>query len=404
MLEVLFLSAWYPFPPDNGSKLRVYHLLRSLGEYHNVDLLSFAFATARPDDADLYAGICRRVQCVTRDPNARSRLVRSLRFLSPQPISTLPIPAMRAQVRHALRDTQYDAVIASTGTMATYALSASKGTAMVLEEHNSFSRWMHDRHRDAQGRLTRVQTWISWQKTRAYESRLFPHFDLITMVSRLDSEVAQGLLRRDHPPVQVVANGVDCQHNRPGLALPHPDTLVYNGAMTYSANHDAMRYFLADVYPFIRQDVPAAKLTITGSTTGVDLDGLALDGSVHLSGYVDDIRPVIAESQVCVVPLRQGSGTRLKILEAMALGTPVVSTSKGAEGLNVVDGEHLLIADEPRAFAHATVRLLRDEPLRQRLTQNARRLVELRYDWRAIGAQFVRLVEQTVERKQRSHS
>ena len=123
---------------------------------------------------------------------------------------------------------------------------------------------------------------------------------------------------------------------------------------------------------------------------------------MRLSGYVEDVRPVIAGSAVCVVPLRQGGGTRLKILEAMALGVPVVSTTKGAEGLDVVDGAHLLLADEPHDFAAATVRLMRDGALRARLAEQARARVEERYDWRAIGAGFASLVEEAVERRRES--
>ena len=160
-----------------------------------------------------------------------------------------------------------------------------------------------------------------------------------------------------------------------------------------------MQYFLADIYPLIKHEIPDVTLSITGSTKGVDLNGLRLDASVHLTGYVEDIRFPVAQSAVCVVPLRQGGGTRLKILEAMALGTPVVSTSKGAEGLDVVDGEHLMIGDTPEAFADAVMRVMRDSNLRERLRCNARILVEHRYDWESIGAQFVALVEGAVKRK-----
>jgi len=201
--------------------------------------------------------------------------------------------------------------------------------------------------------------------------------------------------------VTVIPNGVDCAHNRPGLAQSRPNALVYNGALTYSANYDAMRWFLTFVYPQIKAKQPGVSLTITGSTQGVELDGLALDSSVSLTGYVEDVRMPVTEAAVCVVPIRQGGGTRLKILEAMALGTPVVATSKGAEGLAVVDGEHLLIADEPAAFADATLRLLRDGGLRNRLTSSARALVEAKYDWAHIGRRFVDLVEETVDLRKR---
>jgi glycosyltransferase involved in cell wall biosynthesis len=160
-----------------------------------------------------------------------------------------------------------------------------------------------------------------------------------------------------------------------------------------------MRYFLREIYPLIRDQHNEVSLTITGSTKGVDLTTLMLDESVSLSGYVDDIRPLVAGSAVCVVPLRIGGGTRLKLLESMALGTPVVSTSKGAEGLDVVNGEHLLIADTPADFATCTLRLLCDTRLRRRLAINARQLVEEKYDWKQIGQRFVDLVEDVASNK-----
>jgi glycosyltransferase involved in cell wall biosynthesis len=160
-----------------------------------------------------------------------------------------------------------------------------------------------------------------------------------------------------------------------------------------------MSFFLREVFPIIVRENPDVKLTITGSTSGVDLSGLRLNGRVWLSGYVDDVRALIARAAICVVPIREGGGTRLKILEAMALGTPVVSTTKGAEGLEVVDGEHLLLADDAHFFAQRTLDLLRTPRLRQRLTENARRLVEQKYDWEEIGRGFVSLVEEVVQEK-----
>ena len=137
---------------------------------------------------------------------------------------------------------------------------------------------------------------------------------------------------------------------------------------------------------------------MTGSTKGVDRSGWQLDDSVTLSGYVDDIRSVVGSSAICVVPLRQGSGTRLKILEAMALGIPIVSTTKGAEGLGVRHGEHLLLADDAPTFAQHTTALLRDPALGQRLSAQARQLVEQHYDWSFIGQRFLKLVEDVAHR------
>jgi glycosyltransferase involved in cell wall biosynthesis len=153
-------------------------------------------------------------------------------------------------------------------------------------------------------------------------------------------------------------------------------------------------YFLRWIWPEIRKAAPEAVFKVTGKVDGVDISRLPLDAHAQLAGYQADIRAFIANSWACVVPLRTGGGTRLKILEAMAVGTPVISTEKGAEGLAVTPGEDILIADTAADFAAQTVRLLGDPELRRRLAQNGRRLVEARYNWERIGGQFVNLVEE----------
>jgi glycosyltransferase involved in cell wall biosynthesis len=263
----------------------------------------------------------------------------------------------------------------------------------VLEEHNSLSRWAFERYRAQAHPIGRLRGWVNWRKRLRYESRLYRCFDLCTMVSELDREATVRLLPHRSCCVVVVPNGIDCQHNRPSMSRSQANTLVFNGSLTYSANYDAMQMFLSQIYPRIRIEVPDVTLTITGSSCGVDLAGLCLDESVHLSGHVDDVRPLVAGAQACVVPLRQGGGTRLKILEAMALGTPVIATSKGAEGLEVVDGTHLLLADEPLDFSQRVVQILQEPALSEFLATNARRLVERHYDWEQIGQRFVALVE-----------
>ena len=395
-MRILFLATWFPSPPDNGSKLRVYHLLRALGQAHQVSLLSFAFATARLEDSAPLAQCCEQVNIVKIDPFAANRAGALRTFLSLRPVASRRIEAMSQLVAGTIGSQTFDAMIASTEMMADYALQRPPGTVNILEEHNSMTRLMQERYADTVNPVQRARCWASWRKTRWYEARLFRQFDLVTMVSPQDQAVCLSDLPGYHGQVEVVPNGVDCTHNQPGLMKVRPNRLVYNGSLTYSANYDAMQWFLAEIYPCIRAQVPDVSLTITGSTVGVDPAGLALDDSVRLTGYVEDVRIPVAEATVAIAPIRQGGGTRLKILEAMALGTPVVATAKGAEGLDVVDGEHLLLADDPERFANQTVQLLGNGDLRCRMALNARCLVESRYDWLQIGQKFVALVEETV--------
>lgn len=395
-MRILFLSTWFPYPPDNGAKIRVYHLLRALNSKHDVTLVSFAFGTARPEETNQMSELCIEYEIVRNDPHRRGMFSSVLRYLSPVPIVTRPVPEMTRAVQRMLLRKAFDAVIASTVGMARYALMRHAPLTKILEDHNSSSRQMFDRYHDQTSRIQQWRTWVSWQKARYNESRLLPQFDLCTMVSEQDKESASQVLPESGTRIEVVPNGVDCQYNRPGLARTVPATLIFNGALTYSANYDAMQYFLADIYPLIKREVPDISLTITGAAQDVKLSGLPLDASVRLSGYVDDIRTTVAKSDICVVPLRHGGGTRLKILEAMALGVPVVATSKGAEGLAAVDHEHILLADSPADFAARVTELTADPAMRLRLITNARRLVESRYDWTQIGADFTRLIEDTV--------
>ena len=400
-MRILFLSTWFPYPPDNGSKLRVYHLLRALGSRHEVTLLSFAFGTARSDCATAVDAFCRDVQVVAVDPFAVNQASALATFLSARPMESRRIAAMSQLVAAELQCRSYDVVIASTDMMACYALAPRSRSVKILEEHNSMVGWTRAHYQGADRLSQRVRSWASWQKRRWYESREYRHFDLITMVSEADRAATMATVGQHRVRVEVVPNGVDCAHNRPGLATCQPNVLVFNGALTYSINFDAIQYFLREVFPLVKQRCPEVRLTVTGSLKDVDTDALLLDSSVTLTDFVEDVRVPVSQAAICVVPLRDGSGTRLKVLEAMALGTPVVATPKGAEGLDVVDGKHLLLAGDPESFARCILRLLDDPSLRMRLAANARRLVEQHYDWEPIGGRFVDLVEEEVNDRRR---
>lgn len=202
--------------------------------------------------------------------------------------------------------------------------------------------------------------------------------------------------------VAVIPNGVDTEYMSGDFGPLELDSLVYNGALTYKANYDAMAYFLKEVFPRIQSGRPGVRLYITGKTDGVRIDKLAVNSGVIFTGYLPDIRPRVATSWVNVVPLRLGGGTRLKILESLALGTPVVSTTKGAEGLNLRAGEDYLRADSPAAFADATLRLLGNEKMRSELAIAGRNKVHEEYDWSIVGERLSEYIERIAATTERS--
>jgi glycosyltransferase involved in cell wall biosynthesis len=220
---------------------------------------------------------------------------------------------------------------------------------------------------------------------------LLEHFAAATVVS----ERERALLEPLAPASLLIAsvpNGVDLEHNSGSFGEPEPDLLVYPGAPSYQPNFEAVSHFARAILPIVRAERPRVRLRVTGEASAAQATALEAEPGVELSGYLEDVRPTIARAWGEVVPLRRGGGTRLKVLEALALGTPVISTSKGVEGLDFEPERHLLVADTDLAFARAVVRLLNEPPLRARLSAAGRQVVRERYDWQAIGERLHRLV------------
>jgi glycosyltransferase involved in cell wall biosynthesis len=189
-------------------------------------------------------------------------------------------------------------------------------------------------------------------------------------------------------PVHVIPTGVDTDFYRPAPSPPASRGLVFTGSMDWLPNEDAMIWFCRDVLPLIRAQEPQTTLTIVGRAPTPQVVRLGREAGITVTGTVDDIRPYVGSAAVYIVPLRIGGGTRLKIFEAMSMGKAVVSTSVGAEGLPVNDGEHLVLADEPAAFAASVVQLMRDVDRRRMLERAARKLVLDRYDWSAVAGEL----------------
>jgi glycosyltransferase involved in cell wall biosynthesis len=393
-MRILFLSTWFPYPLDQGSKIRAYYLLRSLAEQHEVALASYEDVELKPEWRHHIEKMCARVFTLPRRPFTVSRIRSWLGWLSPMPSAVVGMYSneMAELVQRAAREWQPQVIVALTFVTAPYALK-TPGALKVVDIDNYMARMLMETISMADSAVGALRRRLAYVKFLQYEKSLYRKFDLCLAVTSTDRELVVRELKLTPNQVAVVPNGVDLSWYQCDTVVKEANTLIYNGALTYQANFDAMEYFLRAIFPKIIDRYPQARLKITGRTEGVNLNELRLNDHVEFTGYVEDIRPVVASSAVCVAPLRMGGGTRLKILEAMALGVPVVSTTKGAEGLDVQHERQILIADAPDEFAGQVLRLLESAQLREEIAQNALELVKDRYDWKRIGGDFCASIE-----------
>ena len=398
-MRLLFLSWWWPYPPDNGSKIRIYHLLRHLASVHEVYLLSFAEdGEAAAETISHLRTFCAHAEAVPRPRYEPNGLKAVLGFFSRWPRSLVDVysPAMADRVTALLRSTPMDAVIASQTQTIRY-LELAPSIPAIFEECEVAG--FQNAIEQAQTPARRFRARLTLSKMEYAVKRLMQRGAAITVASESERRFLQPLA----PPgarIVVVPNGVDTAANCPGSETPQPNTLIYPGAVTYDANEDAVRYFVHDVLPLVRQEIPDVRFTVTGGTGSVDVRELAAQPGVCFTGYLPEVAPAIRSSWAVVVPLRKGGGTRLKILEAMALGVPVISTRKGAEGLEVHPGEDILLADTPDEMARAIITLSGDADLRARLSHGGRKLVEENYDWAMIAHRHLDLIEQVANPQQ----
>jgi glycosyltransferase involved in cell wall biosynthesis len=243
--------------------------------------------------------------------------------------------------------------------------------------------------RHAETKTSALSKWLYGMQHRRmlrYEGNTLARFDGVLAVSDADRDtfarIYPGAIRH---PAHVVPTGVDTDYFTASASAPASREIVFTGSMDWLPNEDAMLFFCRDVLPLIRAEEPAVRLSIVGRAPTPAVKQLADHANVRVTGRVDDVRPYMRDAAVYIVPLRIGGGTRLKIFEAMAMGKAVVSTTIGAEGLPVTNGEHVLLADEPTTFARAVVNLLRDIDRRRQLEAAARTLVVEKYDWSAVA-------------------
>jgi glycosyltransferase involved in cell wall biosynthesis len=277
-------------------------------------------------------------------------------------------------------------VIASQIDTATYG-PYFQGLPALFEEVESGS--LYEQYVRADSQLKRYRFGLTWRKYQGFLKKILRYYQTCTVVSAHEKHVISRFVDKSSI-IEIIPNCVDIDFYEGISADRHDNVLIFTGSFTYQPNYEAMLWFTRDVFPRILAQAPGTKLLVTGNHGNRPL--LSMD-RVVLTGFVADIRSLVASAGCSVIPILSGGGTRLKILEAMALNTPVVSTPKGAEGLDFCHGEHLLLADNANGFAEAVLTLMNDQTLRKYLSTNARQRLVERYNWSVEIPHFLTIVE-----------
>ncbi len=401
--KLLFLTPQLPYPPDQGTAIRNYNLIKELSSRYEVHLLCFADGPSAEDLAHLRQ-LCRSVQTIPAPTRTLAQRAHStLTSRLPDMGLRLESPAFHHHLAALLAAIPFDIVQVEGIEMAPYLLEVAAHNPrplLVFDDHNAEyvlqRRAFETDIRQPARWLAAGYSLIQWHKLRRYEREACLRADRVVAVSEADADALANLVGERE--ITVIPNGVDAAYWEPPEAtvpLPRAPAVVFTGKMDFRPNVDAMLWFHSQVFPLIQQRAGTpVHLYVVGKDPHPRLAPLVADPHVTMTGYVPDVRPYTSGADVFIVPLRIGGGTRLKVLEAMAIGKALVSTTLGCEGINLTPGQEALLADSPADFADAVVSLLQDESRRRELGQRAREFAISRYDWRRI----VPLLEEVYER------
>ncbi len=401
-MKILWIKTELLHPVDKGGKIRTYEMLKQLKRDHHVTYLTLDDGTASPDSRQKAEEYCQELVTIPHHTRAKFsvgfyfELFGNLFSRLPYAVKKYESVELRREIIKRVEQDQPDVVVCDF-LPPSINLPENLGCATVLFQHN-VEAVIWQRHYETQANpLKRLYLYWQWKKMRALEKAECQRYDHVIAVSREDSET----MRRDYgiEAVTDVPTGVDTDFFCPSsYAQPEAGSLVFTGSMDWLPNVDAIKWFCDEVLPLIRIKVPSVKLTVVGRKPGRELMELSQrDSSVVVTGRVDDVRPFMEKAAAYIVPIRIGGGTRLKIYEALAMEMPMVSTTVGAEGLPIRDGEELLIADTPEAFAKAVIRILSDSGFAAELGNRAAFSIREKFGWGRVAAQFAEICQQACD-------
>lgn len=387
-MKILVVARSLPRPMW-GAGTRNYHLLRALAQHHDVSLLALVDDHEREVSAATHlAPHATRIRQVAMPQGGSKRLdqVRALAMGRSYYLSTHTSAVAQNALDEELTRHDYDVVFFEGLLVAGFEVPSQ--VRIVLDEHNIEHELIRRSYQSGSGVARRGFNWLEYRRVRPLELAWCQRADLVLVTSEREQSVMRGLLPEKN--VQVVPNGVDIEAFAPDEAVAEaPSRIIFTASFDYYPNVQGALHFAEHIWPRIQRELPEATWHLVGRNPPAEIVRLGTLSGVTVTGSVPEIRPHLASAQVAIVPLLTGAGTRLKILEALAMRRAVVSTTLGCEGIDCIPNKHLLVADEPEAFAAAVVDLLKAPARRESLGAAGRALVNEHYSWGYCGARML---------------
>lgn len=384
-MKILQISTRIPYPPTSGGDIVTYNTLKHLAlRGHDITLVSFVSEVKGALELEKY---CRWAPVQKDTRTSITRLLLNLFSKTPYTISKYHANQAKEQVHKLLREDDIDIVHIEHLHVAYYGILIKKefGLPIVLREHNVETIIMERFYENQKNPLIKAYAYLQYKKLWDYEAKICGMFDKCFMITEDDEK----WIKEMNPRVKtsVIPSGVDTSYFNSLEAEEEPYSIIYVASMDWLPNVESILWFYKDIFPLIKKEVPEAKLYIVGRKPPVNIKILA-NKDIIVTGFVEDVREYIARSAVFIVPLKIGGGMRIKILNALAMGKAIVSTSIGCEGIDVTDGKDIYIADTEAQFARRVLELMGNKNKRRRLGEEGLRLVKEKYQWKRIAEQI----------------
>lgn len=397
-MRVLFVTPEWPYPPDQGGRARMFNFLKLLSREYSIQLVSVVDSPPPVEYQEALRPYLQATDTLYHPnsmPRTSGRMLRSLATGRPYILDRYCPSSLSTQIDLLNSRTSSHAIFLAAHYL-TNAVAPQLNIPVVIDFHD-ITHVLYERFAQSPGlSLKKWHGRVQWRRMREFEAGIPRHASVCTTASLEDAATLKRISGAAN--IHVIPNGVDTEFNRPESvtkSAPCFDVL-FVGSFGYAPNIQAARFLCADVMPRVWQVIPAARVGLVGREPAPAVRQLARDARVQVTGRVPDVRPYLVNAALVVVPLLAGSGTRLKILEAMSMTKAVVSTTIGCEGLQVTDGVNIAIADTPQQLAETIIRLLHDPAECSRLGQAARRVAETVYDWKIVGQQLLSVMQMAV--------